>query len=54
MMRNPSGTSTNSGERKAPDPTIYCTSFKRGRFYIFSRRTPELGPSNDIIRDIIN
>jgi hypothetical protein len=54
MMRNPSGTSTNSGERKAPDPTIYCTSFKRARFYIFSRRAPELGPSNDIIRDIIN
>ena len=25
----------------APDPTIYCTSFKKRRFYCFSRREPD-------------
>lgn len=24
-----------------PDPTIYCTSFKRRRFYCFSKRNPD-------------
>lgn len=53
-MRNPSGTSNSSGERKSADPTFYCTSFRRPRFYIFSRRSPDLGPENDIVRDIVN
>ena len=53
-MRNPTGSSSSTGERKSADPTIYCTSFKRPRFYIFSRRSPEIGPENDIVRDIIN
>ena len=53
-MRNPAGSSSSSGERKASDPTFYCTSFKRPRFYIFSRRSPEVGPQNDIVRDIVN
>lgn len=43
-MRNPSGSASNVGERRASDPTIYCTSFKRPRFYMFSRRAPDLAP----------
>lgn len=54
VMRNPSGSSSTSGERKAADPTFFCTSFKKPRFYIFSRRNPEVGPQNDLVRDIIN
>lgn len=53
-MRNPAGSSTMSGERKAADPTIYCTSFKRQRFYIFSRRSAEIGSESGLVRDIIN
>ena len=33
-----SGTTTN---RKEADPTLYCTSFKKNKFYIFSKREPE-------------
>ena len=40
VMRNPTGSSNSAGERKSSDPTLYCTSFKRPRFYIFSRRSP--------------
>ena len=40
-MRNPAGSSTSQGERKAADPLLICTSFKRPRFYIFSKRQPE-------------
>jgi hypothetical protein len=42
-MRNPAGSSTSSGERKGTDPTVYCTSFKKPRFYIFSKRSLEIG-----------
>lgn len=54
VMRNPSGASNAGGERKGTDPTLFCTSFRRPRFYIFSRRSPEIGPENDIVRDIVN
>lgn len=53
-MRNPTGSSSTTGERKGADPTFFCTSFRKPRFYIFSRRNPETGPQNDIIRDIVN
>lgn len=33
-----SGTTTN---KKEADPTLYCTSFKKNKFYIFSKREPE-------------
>jgi hypothetical protein len=41
-MRNPSGNSNKYGERKANDPTIYCTSYKRSRFYIFIKRSYDI------------
>lgn len=53
-MRNPAGSSTVSGERKGTDPTIYATSFKKPRYFIFSKRSSETGPESDIVRDIIN
>lgn len=31
-----------------PDPTLFCTAFKKNRFYLFSRR----GPGDE--RDIFN
>jgi peptidylprolyl isomerase domain and WD repeat-containing protein 1 len=27
-------------EREALDPTLFCTAFKRNRFFMFSRRDP--------------
>jgi len=53
-MRNPSGNANAQGERKAFDANIVCTSFKRPRFYIFSKRTPDLESENAVIRDVIN
>lgn len=53
VMRNPAGSSTVSGERKGTDPTIYCTSFKKPRFFIFSKRSPDI-EQNDFVRDIVN
>jgi peptidylprolyl isomerase domain and WD repeat-containing protein 1 len=35
----------------SPDPTIYCTSFKKRRFYCFSRRDPD---ESEEIRDVLN
>jgi len=32
------GTTAN---KKEGDPTLFCTSFKKNKFYIFSRREPE-------------
>lgn len=52
-MRNPSGSSNAQGERKSTDPTIYCTAFRKNRFYIFSRRQPDLTISGHL-RDVIN
>jgi len=51
-MRNPSGSSNAQGERKSTDPNIFCTAFRKNRFYIFSRRQPNL--SSGYVRDIIN
>lgn len=44
-MKNPSGTSGGGGgassQKKEADPTLYCTAFKKSRFYIFSKREPQ-------------
>lgn len=34
-----------------PDPTVYCSSFKRRRFYCFSQREPD---ESDQPRDVLN
>ena len=41
----------NESEGVEYDPTIYCSSFRRRRFYCFSRRSPDEGISS---RDIFN
>jgi len=35
----------------SPDPTIFCTSFKKRRFYCFSKREPD---ESEEIRDVLN
>lgn len=37
-----------------PDPTLFCTAFKKNRFYMFSRRGPDDIKSQDADRDIFN
>ncbi|KAJ3791249.1 peptidyl-prolyl cis-trans isomerase [Lentinula aff. detonsa] len=39
-------------ERQLRDPTLFCTGFKRQRFYIFNRSEPEDNKSGD--RDVFN
>ncbi|XP_013778129.1 peptidylprolyl isomerase domain and WD repeat-containing protein 1-like [Limulus polyphemus] len=41
-------------EKVIPDPTIFCSGFKKNRFYIFSRREPEDTKGVDAERDIFN
>jgi hypothetical protein len=41
-MRNPNGNANTMGERRAADPLIIATAFKRPRFYLFSRRNPDV------------
>ncbi|KDR21487.1 peptidylprolyl isomerase domain and WD repeat-containing protein 1 isoform X1 [Zootermopsis nevadensis] len=36
------------------DPTLFCTAFKKNRFYMFTRREPEDTKSHDAERDIFN
>nr|CAD7264169.1 unnamed protein product [Timema shepardi] len=36
------------------DPTLFCTAFKKNRFYMFTRREPEDTKSQDADRDIFN
>ncbi|CAH1775450.1 unnamed protein product [Owenia fusiformis] len=45
---NPNLTNTPS------DPTIFCTAFKKNRFYLFSRREPIDTKSADTERDVFN
>jgi hypothetical protein len=43
-MKNPTGSSGQGGsssQKKEPDPSIFCTAFKKNRFYIFTKREPE-------------
>lgn len=37
-----------------PDPIIFCTAFKKNRFYMFSKREPEDTKSADSDRDVFN
>ncbi|KAK7868771.1 hypothetical protein R5R35_003621 [Gryllus longicercus] len=36
------------------DPTLFCTAFKKNRFFIFSRREPEDTKNQDAERDVFN
>ncbi|XP_059057600.1 peptidylprolyl isomerase domain and WD repeat-containing protein 1 [Achroia grisella] len=36
------------------DPTLFCTAYKKNRFYMFSRRGPDDVKSPDVDRDIFN
>ena len=54
VMRNPNGNANIHGERKAADPLVVCTAFRKNRFYLFSRRMPELEGENAVIRDLVN
>lgn len=36
------------------DPTLFCTAYKKNRFYVFSRRSPDDVKSPDADRDIFN
>ncbi|CAH2268308.1 peptidylprolyl isomerase domain and WD repeat-containing protein 1 [Pararge aegeria] len=36
------------------DPTLFCTAYKKNRFYMFSRRSPDDVKSPDADRDIFN
>lgn len=38
----------------ASDPTLFCTAFKKNRFYLFSTREPEDTKSIDAERDVFN
>lgn len=43
-MKNTSNQTSIAGttaNKKETDPTLYCTSFKKNKFYIFSKREPE-------------
>ncbi|XP_064164976.1 peptidylprolyl isomerase domain and WD repeat-containing protein 1 [Anguilla rostrata] len=37
-----------------PDPVIFCTAFKKNRFYLFTKREPEDTKNADSDRDIFN
>ncbi|XP_062870675.1 peptidylprolyl isomerase domain and WD repeat-containing protein 1 [Trichomycterus rosablanca] len=41
-------------ESSDPDPTIFCTAFKKNRFYMFTKREPEDTKSADSDRDVFN
>lgn len=41
--------------KEEQDPVIFCTAYKRNRFYLFSRREPEEHQAKkDTSRDILN
>lgn len=45
-------------QKDEPDPTLFCTAFKRARFYMFTRQEPDSDPksksSSSSDRDILN
>jgi peptidylprolyl isomerase domain and WD repeat-containing protein 1 len=41
-------------ESESIDPTVYCTSYKKNRFYCFSKREPEDSSTSGTVRDILN
>jgi peptidylprolyl isomerase domain and WD repeat-containing protein 1 len=40
-----------SAKAQIPDPTMFCTSLKKRRFYCFSRREPD---ESEVTRDVLN
>ncbi|RLN61669.1 hypothetical protein BBP00_00005253 [Phytophthora kernoviae] len=48
--------SDSANERDTTDPTLFCTSFKRNRFFLFSSREPdeEDGEDSNSGRDVFN
>lgn len=45
-----------SSQEKATDPTLFCTAYKKNRFYLFTKREPQEneGEKNALGRDIFN
>uniref|UniRef100_A0A8C5B717 peptidylprolyl isomerase n=1 Tax=Gadus morhua TaxID=8049 RepID=A0A8C5B717_GADMO len=41
-------------QNQMPDPTIFCTAFKKNRFYMFSKREPVDTKSAESDRDVFN
>ncbi|XP_043784230.1 peptidylprolyl isomerase domain and WD repeat-containing protein 1 isoform X2 [Apis laboriosa] len=41
-------------EMNRPDPTLFCTAYKKNRFYMFTRREPEDTKSQECDRDVFN
>jgi len=41
-------------EMSDPDPTLFCTAYKKNRFYLFSRRQPDSMKDSDADRDVFN
>ncbi|GIY59183.1 peptidylprolyl isomerase domain and WD repeat-containing protein 1 [Caerostris darwini] len=41
-------------EARSSDPTIFCTAFKKNRFYLFTSREPDDTKSIDAERDVFN
>jgi peptidylprolyl isomerase domain and WD repeat-containing protein 1 len=36
------------------DPTVFCTAYKKNRFYLFSKREPDENKSAENERDVFN
>lgn len=53
-MRNPASSSSAQEQRKGTDPLLICTAFKKNRFYLFSRRLPDIDTETGCVRDIVN
>lgn len=41
-------------ESVVPDPTLFCTAFKKNRFYVFTRREPDDSKVHEVDRDVFN
>lgn len=41
-------------ESEMRDPTLFCTAHTRNRFYMFTEREPDTGPSHKADRDVFN
>lgn len=56
-MRNTTGNvgkGETSSQSKEVDPTLFVTSYKKRRFYLFTRRNPPHNVNKNISRDIFN
>lgn len=41
-------------EMNRPDPTLFCTAYKKNRFFLFSRREPDETKGPECDRDVFN